>query len=155
MLLEYKIGNLLEFDEDCVAHCANCQSTMGSGVALALKNKWPEVYYIDRNDKRSRQEKLGSFSKTILQNGGRYCYNIYGQFDYKGRQHGEMDLNYLALASGLMAVRGDMIDRGLKSIAMPMIGAGLAGGDWKKIEEIINNTFGKTDIEVTIYKLKQ
>jgi hypothetical protein len=32
-----------------------------------------------------------------------------------------------------------------------MIGAGLAGGDWDRIEAIINEVFG--DTEVTIYQL--
>jgi hypothetical protein len=31
---------------------------------------------------------------------------------------------------------------------MPKIGAGLAGGDWEKIEEIINSVFDKRDIFV-------
>lgn len=37
------------------------------------------------------------------------------------------------------------------TVAMPKIGAGLAGGDWKIIEKILEEVF--TDHDVTVYTL--
>ncbi len=153
MLIQYKKGNILDSLEDAIGHCANCQQVMGSGVAKALRDKWPEVFWVDRNDKRYPKERLGSFTKTFLNKGYRVCYNIYGQLDFRGRNIGIMDLSYEALENGLRAVHSDMVNNSLFSIALPMIGAGLAGGDWKKIEEIINKVFGESSIKVVIYQL--
>ena len=60
--------------------------------------------------------------------------NLYGQFDYTGRRSGKMDLDYNALRSALKAMREKFTG---KTFGMPMIGAGLAGGDWNVIERII------------------
>ena len=37
---------------------------------------------------------------------------------------------------------------------MPRIGCGLAGGDWNKVEKIINETLIDKGIEVYVYDLK-
>jgi hypothetical protein len=36
---------------------------------------------------------------------------------------------------------------------MPRIGCGLAGGDWNKIEAIINETLGEKGLDVTVYDI--
>jgi O-acetyl-ADP-ribose deacetylase (regulator of RNase III) len=37
------------------------------------------------------------------------------------------------------------------SLSLPRIGTGLAGGEWSKIRSIIDEVFGSTSIDVTIY----
>jgi hypothetical protein len=37
------------------------------------------------------------------------------------------------------------------TVHMPRIGSGLAGGDWNRIESIVNETLGF--IEITVYDL--
>jgi hypothetical protein len=39
------------------------------------------------------------------------------------------------------------------SVAMPRIGTGLAGGDWKEIEPVIEETLGEQAIPVRVYHL--
>lgn len=47
----YVKGNLIEAlksgSVQAIAHQANCFNTMGSGVALAIKNAFPEAYEAD------------------------------------------------------------------------------------------------------------
>jgi len=143
-------GNILDFTEDAVGHGCNCQSVMGAGVARAIREKYPQVYEIDCNDERNPKEKLGKFSIADLDN-KKKCYNIYSQYDCGGRNYGEIDLDYDALKSGLELVFKDMNDKSLKSIALPLIGAGLAGGDWNLIEPIIDDLSKKYNIKVVIY----
>ena len=47
-------------------------------------------------------------------------------------------------------------DKGNYSIHMPRIGCGLAGGDWKTIENIIQRTFVDiANVDVYVYDLKE
>lgn len=150
-MLTYKTGNLLEFTEDAFAHGCNCQSTMGSGVAKAVRAKYPEMYYeADCKSGWSPKDKLGKYTYWNLPD-NKIGYNIYSQFDYKGRNVGKMDLDYGALENGLTGVCADLASKGLKTLALPKIGAGLAGGDWTIIEGIIKRVSELMQIDVVVY----
>jgi O-acetyl-ADP-ribose deacetylase (regulator of RNase III) len=150
-MLIYKTGDLLEFTEDAFGHGCNCQSTMGSGVAKAVRAKYPEMYHeADCKSMFSKEEKLGKYTFQLLPN-NKIGYNIYSQFDYKGRNVGKMDLDYGALENGLMGVCLDLSNRGLKTLALPLIGCGLAGGNWNIVEGILNRISETTLIDICVY----
>ena len=44
MKIIYKTGDLLEADECIIAHGCNARGAMGSGVAKAIRAKWPYAY---------------------------------------------------------------------------------------------------------------
>jgi hypothetical protein len=52
------------------------------------------------------------------------------------------------MRSGMLAMKNKFT--GLR-FGMPMIGAGLAGGDWDVIEEMINDIFVDEDITIVRY----
>lgn len=147
--MNYKDGDLLECDETVIAHCANCFNTFGAGVAKQIKAKYPNAYAADCATKSGDKGKLGSFTKSV---GDKIIYNLYGQFFY-GFRNGKPPLDYSALQMAMSAMRRDLIMHHKQlyesGIAMPRIGAGLAGGDWDTIEQIINRVF--FDCNVTIY----
>lgn len=79
--MTHRRGDLLEGEWDCALHCANTHTTMGSGIAYYLKNKWQEVYHADLDHNvgfEHPHEKLGEFSKAVIPD-GRWVYNLYGQ----------------------------------------------------------------------------
>lgn len=152
-MIKYKHGDLLEFTEDAFGHGCNCMSTMGSGVAKAVRAKWPLMYEIaDCKSSMNPQEKLGKYTWIELEE-GKIGYNIYSQFDFRGRNVGKMDLDYGALESGVTGVCLDLVNREKKTLALPKIGAGLAGGDWKVIEGILKRVSDTTEIDITIYEI--
>jgi len=153
-MINYKKGNLMHFTEDAFGHGCNCMKRMGKGVAKFVKEQYPELYMADQNSPVTENERLGSFTTCKLRN-GKIGYNIYSQFDYR-KQYGDKDINinYKALEDGIELVLQDVKEKGLKSLALPKIGAGLAGGDWKIIENIINKLSEKyADIPISIYEL--
>jgi O-acetyl-ADP-ribose deacetylase (regulator of RNase III) len=42
--IKYKYGNLIHADEYLIAHGCNSKGVQGSGVALAIRNRYPESY---------------------------------------------------------------------------------------------------------------
>lgn len=133
-MIRYVDGDLVRDAEnyEVIAHCCNCFCTMGAGIAPQIKHKFPEAYEADCRTKSGDESKLGTISFT--ENTTPIVVNLYGQFDYTGRRSGKMDLDYNALRSALKAMREKFTG---KTFGMPMIGAGLAGGDWNVIERII------------------
>ena len=59
-------------------------------------------------------------------------------------------LRYDALETCLMKVAG-YCKKNNMSVHMPRIGCGLAGGDWEKVEAIINKTLILHGLEVYVY----
>lgn len=150
-MITYKNGDLLNFVEDAFGHGCNCMSTMGSGVAKAVRTKWPEMYEVaDCKSGLTSEQKLGNYTFLMLPN-NKIGYNIYSQFDYKGRNVGKMDLDYGALEKGVTGVCLDLSHRGLKTLALPLIGCGLASGNWNIVEGILNRVSELTKIEIVVY----
>lgn len=133
-MIKYIDGDLVKEAElfDVIAHCCNCYCNMGAGIAPQIKAKFPEAYLVDCTTKRGDESKLGTI--TFTEDTTPIVVNLYGQYDYTGRRHGEMDLDYDALRSALRAMKEEF--SGLL-FGLPKIGAGLAGGDWDVIEAII------------------
>jgi O-acetyl-ADP-ribose deacetylase (regulator of RNase III) len=76
--------------------------------------------------------------------------NMIGQRDIKRSRSGESPVRYEAIASCLAHV-AELATTNDASVHMPRIGAGLAGGDWNRIEAIINETL--RGIDVAVYDL--
>jgi O-acetyl-ADP-ribose deacetylase (regulator of RNase III) len=147
-MIKYIEGDLVKDADnyDVIAHCCNCFCTMGAGIAPQIKHKFPEAYAADCTTTSGDQSKLGTI--TYTENTTPIVVNLYGQYDYKGRQHGRMDLDYSALRLALRAMKEKFSG---KTFGLPMIGAGLAGGDWDIIEAIIQEELNGEDVTVVKY----
>jgi O-acetyl-ADP-ribose deacetylase (regulator of RNase III) len=76
--------------------------------------------------------------------------NAYTQYGFANRDI--VNVDYKALEHAFMQIKllWDMNVQAPAKIGIPKIGAGLAGGDWGRIEQIIDNT-GFSDITTVIY----
>ena len=143
-------GDLLKASEDAIGHGANCKKTMGSGVAAAIRSKWPQVYQADVDYVGfSGKHKIGHFSSVDIKD--KTVYNIYTQVNYLPR--GQDHFEYEGFKIGLTKVCEDMKKNGKKSLALPKIGAGLAGGNWHDIKKIIKSVSEEQEIVFVIYEL--
>lgn len=132
----------------CIAHQSNCFNTMGSGVALAIKNAFPEAYEADRKTIKGDEKKLGGFTMAATVDG--YIFNLYGQYNYG--KDGKVYTKYAALESAFRNMAHTLRGIGFTgTIGLPKIGAGTGGGKWEVIEEIIREEL--KGWEVKIYEL--
>lgn len=145
--LVYINGDLLKSDCNIIMHQANCQSVMNAGIAKSICAMYPDVRLTDKCDPRSPQEKLGDHTAVVEDN--RTIVNLYGQFGYGvGVQH----TNYGALESALRSFLQTV--NGTPKIGVPYnMGCGLAGGDWKVVESILDKVAKETGHKIHIYKL--
>ena len=148
-------GSLLDATEDILCHQVNCQGVMGSGVALALKNKYGHLYLSYRGfwriatKNRATSALLGRVYYVACED-NHIIANIFGQDTY-----GRDDItytDYTELEVAFVRLREYALKNNL-SIAMPYkIGCGLANGDWdNKVYPMIERVFYNMD--VTLYRI--
>lgn len=156
-MIRYITGDLIELFKagqfDIIAHGCNCFHTMNSGIAKQIKENFPDTYNIDFNTtKKGDINKLGTFSIGQYWRKIEYVniYNCYTQY-YYGKD-GKLYLEYDALALCLRKINF-VNNKGLKvtNIGLPKIGCGLAGGEWNKVDGIIQREL--KDLDITIVTL--
>jgi len=135
-------GNLIDLAEqgefDVIVHGCNCLNTMGSGIALEMRNRYPKVYDADTlatQQWKTPVAKLGNFSTYTTVGKGKpfVIVNAYTQVNFAPRwvDHFEYESFYLILRK-LEAL-------GPVKFGFPYIGMGLAGGDETRIIKLLED----------------
>ena len=129
-------GNLIELAEngefDVIVHGCNCECIMGGGIAKQIRKAFPTANDADRRTKACDSRKIGSLSfvKVDTKNSKRLVIvNGYTQLLAGGQ------VNYDAVRDVMKQVKQNFYGQ---RIGYPMIGSGLAGGEWDRIREIID-----------------
>ena len=163
MPIKYVKGDLFSTDIKCIAHGCNTAGVMGSGVAAVVKKKFPNTFkayevecmvpsdYVGIIDLAHHRASL--LGKTVVWSEKNYViFNMFTQGDWSrayGTDH--RYVSYDAVQECFEAANNLIKKDEDKRLAIPMIGAGLGGGDWDIIEKIIEKSC--PDIEVTVYQL--
>lgn len=132
---------------DVIIHGCNCFCTMGAGIARSIKTQFPEAFQADLTTKKGDRSKLGDFSQaTFVKNGHDIIViNAYTQFHYSGK---EVLADYDAIRNVFKKLKSQFPG---KRFGFPLIGAGLAGGDWQVISEIIDQELQGEDFTLVKY----
>ena len=146
MQIEYVKGDLLQTEVKHLIHGCNSKGVMGSGVAKVLREKYPRAYQDYNDSYNSYGLELGTIIVSV-QDDGKVIHNAITQKDY-GRRDDRVYVSYWAIAEAFRKINS----WGIKEIAMPKIGAGLANGDWNVISAIIENTL--IDTKPFVYVLE-
>ena len=146
-------GNILDYvgKVDVISHQVNDKGIMGGGLALQIKESYPNVFeaYKSYCENVPEDKLLGECAIVNFDSSSTLCANLFGQsLGGSGRQ-----TNYEALYIALEFLQEFVSTVGLKSVAFPYgMGCGLGGGDWRIVRAMIESVFENTGIEVTIVK---
>jgi O-acetyl-ADP-ribose deacetylase (regulator of RNase III) len=145
MKITYKDGDFLSGPEPYKAHGCNAQGAFGAGAAGAIERKHPDAALWYRAWHRRNGLTLGEviyfrMKETTIA----HCIT---QLNY-GRVSSTRYVDYPAVRQCMTELNHEA---GSQEVAMPKIGAGLAGGNWKVIEQIIEEEF--TDSIPVVYIL--
>lgn len=143
---------------DVIAHGCNCFCTMGAGIAPQMAKAFGCNTYTMELEHPGNINKLGTIDyESLPLDAGKSpskafitIVNAYTQYHY-GRNHidgVQTPIDYEALTLCMRKMNHRFKGR---TIGLPQIGAGLAGGDWEKIKSIIQNEFTDCNVTVVIY----
>jgi len=145
-------GDLLKLAKegafDVIAHGCNCFCTMSAGIAKGVATCFPQAYETDRRTLKGDRAKLGTCTSAEISLDRRtlVVVNAYTQYDFRGSG---LKADYQAILSCMQWIARSFPG---KRIGLPRIGAGLGGGDWARIEAIIEKELGSHDVTVVEYQ---
>jgi len=121
-----------------ILHQCNCQGVMGSGVAGALKKKWPIIHsaYIAHCSGKTPEDLLGTFCEVEVKT-DLIVVNCLTQLNYG--YDGKLYTDYKAISKVFREVYDKYIFNGFTFYAPYNYGCGLGGGDWDKVSKIFIN----------------
>ena len=152
-MIVYKNGNLFEANEDILAHGCNCKGAFGSGVAGLMAKIHPKSKEAYIFKYKNKGWKLGEVQ--LVKSNNKIIANCATQDNYGNEKKSRIVYaDYKAIKSVMNILYKYSKENNL-SVAIPLIGAGLANGDWKIIEKIINDIFVDINISVYLYKNKK
>lgn len=132
------IGDMLEnVKEGYIIHGCNAQGVMGAGIAKLIKSYWPEVYQEYMRVHETTGLKLGTIIPVSVSPDLMIVNCITQDNCGTDRRH----VSYDAVTQCAERLN-EFVDamRYKPIIHTPLIGAGLAGGDWGIIEMILLRT---------------
>jgi len=147
--MKYIEGDLIKLAKegkfDLVAHGANCFCVMGGGIARQIREEISEAYEADCKTVKGDITKLGNYTHVFIKGTYTLILNCYTQYGMGGDK---INIDYEAVTLCMRKINHNY--KGL-SIGLPQIGAGLAGGNWARIEKIINEELIDLDVTIVIF----
>lgn len=126
--IELKTGDIFKADADAIVNTVNCVGIMGRGIALQFKNAYPANFNAYKAACDAEQVQPGRM--FVFETGKftpRFIINFPTKRHWKGKSRIE------DIESGLIALAEEIKSRGIKSVAIPPLGAGLGGLDWDHV----------------------
>ncbi len=136
-------GDILNSVHQTLVCPVNTEGVMGSGLALAMANRYKGLLFNYRKACRN--------STLAIGNVWTYQHNSYQQilcFPTKEDWRNPSELPWIQ--TGLTYVAKNWRTLGIKSIVFPMIGCGKGGLDWKDVCPLIVKSLGHLPIPVII-----
>ena len=152
-MIEYQTRDITDVKMGMICHGVNCQQVMGSGVARAIRDKWPNVYNRYANGPSGKRALGGcdiiNANDSIHED--LFVANCYTQLNY-GKDG--------AIYADIEAIRASLGEAYRMAnyyhlhIFMPKIGCGLGGLDWEEdvlpVVEELDDAFKEVNTTVCI-----
>jgi len=141
-------GDILESDAEALVNTVNCVGVMGRGVALHFKNAFPDNY---RAYAAACEDEEVQPGRMFVHETGRLTPRWIINFPTKRHWRGKSKME--DVEAGIIALREEIVDRDIRSIAIPPLGSGLGGLDWSEVRPMIET--GLSDLpraDISIYE---
>lgn len=147
-MLSEETGSLLGAHADALVNTVNTVGVMGKGLALQFKQAYPGNFRAYQAACKRGEVRLGRMFVYEAPNLGQPRYVI--NFPTKGHWRSRSRLD--DIRTGLRDLRQVIADCGIRSIAVPPLGCGNGGLDWRDVRLLITAALGDlTDVRVLVY----
>lgn len=139
-------GNIFSTKHQTLVNTVNCFGVMGAGIALEFRYRYPDMF-----------EKYVAFcEKQLIQIGKLWIYEIPNSdkkiLNFPTKHHWKYETKPEFIHKGLQKFVETYKEKGIKSIAFPVLGAQNGGLDKEQSLEIMHNYLSKCDIPIEIYQ---
>lgn len=148
-MIEFTTGNLLEAKTEALVNTVNTVGVMGKGIALMFKDRFPENYQAYEAACEDQRVEVGRMFVTAgpALTGPKWIVN------FPTKKHWRNPSKLEWIRDGLRDLRNIIEDLKIKSIALPPLGSGNGGLEWKivklEIEEALSDL---DDVDIVVYE---
>jgi O-acetyl-ADP-ribose deacetylase (regulator of RNase III) len=148
--IELRTGDIFKADADAIVNTVNCVGIMGRGIALQFKNAYPSNFKAYKAACEAEQVLPG---RMFVYETGKFTPRFIINFPTKRHWKGKSRIE--DIEAGLIALAEEIESLGIKSVAIPPLGAGLGGLDWDDVLPRIKSALQDIpDIDVIIFEPK-
>ena len=148
-MMEFKTGDILAERADALVNTVNCVGHMGRGIALLFKKAWPENF--KAYAAACRREEVRPGRMFVFETGRltppRYIINFPTKRHWRGKSRIE------DIEAGLTGLVNEIRERGIRSVAIPPLGAGLGGLNWADVRVRIERALQDVgDVRIVVFE---
>jgi O-acetyl-ADP-ribose deacetylase (regulator of RNase III) len=148
-MIEFVTGDLLKSEADALVNAVNCVGVMGRGIALQFKSAFPENF--KAYAAACKREEVQPGHMFVFETGRltppRFIIN------FPTKRHWRDNSRMEDIDAGLADLVGVIRDKEIRSIAVPPLGSGLGGLDWRAVRPRIEHALeGLNDVRVLVYE---
>jgi O-acetyl-ADP-ribose deacetylase (regulator of RNase III) len=139
----YVKGDIFTSGAQTIVNPVNCRGVMGAGLALAFKQRYPEMFaaYVQacqNSELRIGQLMLYRASQPWILN-------------FPTKDHWRAPAKLAYIEQGLHFFAANYQQMGIYNIAFPKLGAGLGGLSWNDVGPLMARYLAPLDCAITIY----
>ncbi|MFC2170573.1 macro domain-containing protein [Calditrichota bacterium] len=148
-MIKLKSGDLLRSDAEALVNTVNTVGVMGRGIALQFKKAFPKNYEVYKVACEKGEVEQGRM--FVHERGGFQNPKFIINFPTKQHWRGKSSLE--AIECGLVDLLHVVEQYEIKSIAIPPLGSGLGGLNWRDVKRRIYEAFSSlSEVEVFLYE---
>jgi O-acetyl-ADP-ribose deacetylase (regulator of RNase III) len=147
-MIIYKKGNLLDAPVEALVNTVNTVGVMGKGVALQIKNTFPENTKVYNDAIKEGRIKLGEVLLVPVNSMSSVKYII----NFPTKAHWRYPSKLAWIKSGLEDLRKKLTENSIRSVALPPLGCGNGGLDWNEVRPAIETALADLPVEILVYE---
>ena len=142
-MIEYINGDIFESPAQVIVNTVNTVGVMGKGIALAFKQRYPDMFAAYREMCEKNQLSIG---KLMLWNSPDHMILL---FPTKENWRNPSRVEYIE--RGLQKFVDTYADKNITSIAFPKLGCGNGELDWDEVQPVMERYLRPLPIDIYIY----
>jgi O-acetyl-ADP-ribose deacetylase (regulator of RNase III) len=150
-MLRFTTGNLLDSSAEALVNTVNTVGVMGKGIALQFKQAFPQNFQMYRQACLNGTLQTGQLlvvKDHDLLTGERLIINL------PTKRHWKLPSTYEYVESGLVSLVAYLNANAVQSMAMPALGCGNGGLDWKIVKPMIERHLAELEVSIWVYEPK-
>ena len=147
-MIEHVFGNVLEAPAEALVNTVNTVGVMGKGIALQFRKAFPANYeaYV-----RACERDEVEIGRMFVTEAGEQLAGPRLIVNFPTKGHWRSNSRLADIAAGLVDLRRVLIEREVKSVAVPALGCGLGGLDWRDVRPLIDAALDDLPLEVYVF----
>jgi O-acetyl-ADP-ribose deacetylase (regulator of RNase III) len=147
-MIRYTTGDILNAGTDALVNTVNSVGVMGRGIALQFKHAFPANF----------RAYAAACAKGLVQPGQMFVYET-GEFsprfiiNFPTKRHWRGKSRVEDIEAGLVSLVREISERHIRSVAIPPLGSGLGGLDWRQVRPLVERAMSAVpDVEAVVFE---